>query len=99
MTGQAAMRQCFAAVTEAPARLLGLEAYGLAPGCDASFVLLHARDPIEAIRLRARRLKVWRRGTLVAESPAPTATLHLPGRPATTDFLAPPTSLTPPAPR
>jgi len=89
MTGQSAMRQCFEAVTTAPAQLLGLDHLGLAPGREASFVLLHARDPIEAIRLRAKRLKVWRRGSLVAESPAPTAALHLPGRPGHTDFLAP----------
>ncbi len=51
MTGQAAMRACFEAVTTTPARILGLEGYGLAPGCHADFVLLDARDPVEAIRL------------------------------------------------
>ncbi len=87
MTGQAAMRQCFDAVTTTPAALLGLDGYGLAPGARADFVLLHARDPIEAIRLRAARLKVWRGGRLLAERAPPTATLHLPGRPPHTDFL------------
>ena len=87
MTGQAAMRQCFAAVTETPAKLLGLDGYGIAPGCHADLLLLHARDPVEAIRLRARRLKVWRRGKLVAGAPAPTAQLNLPGRPGQVDFL------------
>ncbi len=62
MTGQQAMRQCFDAVTVNPARLLGLEGYGIAPGCHADLVLLHAQDPVEAIRLRAARLAVWRRG-------------------------------------
>jgi cytosine deaminase len=33
-----------------------LEGYGIAAGCDASFVLLQARDAVEAIRLRATRL-------------------------------------------
>ncbi|MDQ3060554.1 MAG: amidohydrolase family protein [Pseudomonadota bacterium] len=88
MTSQAAMRQCFEAVTSNPARILHLEGYGLAPGCQASFVLLQARDPIEAIRLRATRLKVFRRGELVAESPAATAALHLPGRPTQTSLMA-----------
>ncbi|AVT12665.1 MULTISPECIES: amidohydrolase family protein [Paracidovorax] len=87
MTGQDAMRQCFDAVTGNPARLLGLEGYGLAPGCHADFVLLHARTPAEAIRLRATRLGVWRRGRRLAGSPVPTATLSLPGRPAQVDFL------------
>jgi len=87
MTGQQAMRQCFDAVTVNPARLLGLEGYGIAPGCHADFVLLHARSPVEAIRLRAARLGVWRRGRQVAHSPAPVAALHLPGRPPSTDLL------------
>lgn len=87
MTSQAGMRQCFDAVTVNPARLLGLEGYGLAPGCHADFVLLHARNPAEAIRLRAARLGVWRRGQRVASQPAPTAALNLPGRPGNVDFM------------
>lgn len=87
MTSQAGMRQCFDAVTVNPARLLGLEGYGLAPGCHADFVLLHARNPVEAIRLRAARLGVWRRGKRLASQPAPTAGLHLPGRPSTVNFI------------
>ena len=88
MTSQAAMRQCYEAVTTHPARLLGLEAYGLEAGCHADFVLLHARDTVEAIRLRAARLAVFRRGRRVASSPAPVARLALPGRPESVDFLA-----------
>ncbi len=91
MTGQQAMRQCFDAVTVNAARVLNLEGYGLAPGCHADLVLLQARDPIEAIRLRATRLKVWRRGKLVASNPAATASLSLPGRPAATSFMPPQT--------
>lgn len=87
MTSQAGMRQCFDAVTVNPARLLGLEGYGLAPGCHADFVLLHARNPAEAIRLRAARLGVWRRGKRVASQPSPIAALHLPGRPSTVNFI------------
>lgn len=88
MTSQAAMRQCFEAVTTNPARLLGLEGYGLAAGCHADFVLLHARNPVEAIRLRSARLAVYRRGKRVASSPAPVATLNLPSRPGSVGFLA-----------
>ena len=69
MTSQAAMRQCFDAVTSAPAEILGLDHFGLRVGCEASFVLLQASDPVEAIRLRATRLAVWRRGLLMAETP------------------------------
>jgi len=81
------MRQCFSAVTENPAQILGLEGYGLEPGCHADFVLLQARDTIEAIRLHATRLKVFRRGQLVAETPASTSALHLSGRPAQTSLM------------
>ena len=88
MTSQAAMQQCFEAVTTNPARIMHLKGYGLAPGCDASFVLLQAHNPVEAIRLRATRLKVYKRGKLLAETPANTAALHLPGRPTHTSFLS-----------
>ena len=86
MTSQSAMRQCFDAVTVNAARLMGLENYGLEVGCNADFVLLQAGDPIEALRLRATRLKVFRRGVLLAESAPATSQLHLPGRPAQTSF-------------
>ncbi len=87
MTSQSAMRQCFDAVTENPAKILELEGYGLEPGCHADFVLLQARDKVEAIRLRATRLKVFRRGQLVSETPAATSALHLAGRPASTSMM------------
>ena len=68
MTSREAMRFCFDAVTANPARIMGLEGYGLEPGCNADFVLLQAADPIEAIRLKATRLAVVRRGALLAQS-------------------------------
>lgn len=86
MTSQAQMKQCFDAVTVNPARMLGLEGYGLEPGCHADFVLLQARSPVEAIRVRATRLAVVRRGQVIAQTPAATATLALPGRPASVDW-------------
>ena len=88
MTSQAAMRQCFDAVTVNPARILGLQGYGLNAGCHADFVLLQARDPVEALRLRATRLKVFRRGELLAETPAATSQLHVNGRPGQTAWMA-----------
>ena len=87
MTSQAAMRQCFEAVTTRPAAILGLDGYGLEPGCQADFILLQARDPFEAIRLRATRLAVYRRGKRLAQSPAATALLFLAGRPDETSFM------------
>ena len=89
MTSQAGIGQCFDAVTVNAARVFGLKNYGLAAGCDASFALLQARDPVEAIRLRATRLKVFRKGRLLAEAPEATSTLQLDGRPAQTSFMPP----------
>ena len=86
MTSQAQMRACFDAVTVNPARLMGLAGYGIEVGSHADFVLLQARDPVEAIRLRANRLVVVRRGAIVASAPAATATLNLPGRPQSVDW-------------
>jgi cytosine/creatinine deaminase len=86
MTGQQAMHACYLAVTETPARILGLEGYGIAPGCHADLVVLDAGSTIEAIRLRAARRAVFRRGKIVARSPAQRAELDLPGRPASTSF-------------
>jgi cytosine deaminase len=87
MNSQAAMRQCFDAVTANPARILGLAGYGLEVGCHADLVLLQARDPVEALRLRATRLKVFRRGRLLAETPAATSQLHVNGRPDQTSWM------------
>ncbi|MBM3520365.1 MAG: amidohydrolase family protein [Alphaproteobacteria bacterium] len=83
MTSREAMRWTFDAVTVNPARTLHLDGYGLAKGCKANFVLLQAKDPIEAIRLRANRLKVVRGGRVIAESDPRLARIHLDGRPAT----------------
>ena len=80
MTSQAAMRQCFDAVTTTPARILGLEGYGLDVGCRADLVLLQARDVVEALRLRAHRLLVLRAGRVVARSEPVVTRLSLPGQ-------------------
>jgi cytosine deaminase len=86
MTSQQGMRQCFDAVTVNNARILGLDDTGLAPGNRADFLLLQARSPAEALRLRAQRLLVVRAGEVIARSPAATSSLSLPGRPAAVDF-------------
>ena len=84
-TGREGMREAFEAVTSVPARIMGLEGYGLEPGCRADFVLLQARDPIEAIRLKATRLRVVRGGRTIARSEPRVAALSLEGRPERVD--------------
>ena len=88
MTSRDAIRWSFDAITKIPAAHLGLEGYGLDVGCNADFVMLQATDPIEAIRLRAGRLLVVRRGTVIAEAPAKITKLTLPGRPSHIDPVA-----------
>jgi cytosine deaminase len=89
MTGVAASKACFEAITTTPARILGLEGYGIAPGCHADLVVLDARDPIEAIRLRAARTLVMRRGEVISRAPASRSTLSIEGRPSIVDFRLP----------
>lgn len=70
LSSRADMAWCFDAVTVNSAKIMGLEHYGLEKGCDANLVVLQAKDPIEAIRLRAHRLYVIRNARCIAKSPA-----------------------------
>jgi cytosine deaminase len=87
LTGLEAMAGCFASVTEIPAGIMGLDGYGLEPGCRADLVVLEAAEPVEAIRLRAARLFVLRAGHVVAQAAPRVARLDLPGRPPAVSFL------------
>ena len=80
MTSQAAIRQCFEAVTSQAAQILNLADYGVVPGARAVVVLLDAGDVVEALRLRAVRRYVIRAGKVVAQTAQPLRTsLNLPG--------------------
>ncbi len=68
MTGVAGMQACFEAVTAGGAKVLNLDGYGIAPGCNADLVVLQAADAIEAIRIGAERLFVIRRGKVLAKA-------------------------------
>jgi cytosine/creatinine deaminase len=82
MTSTAGVAQCFDAVTTNGARVLGLEAYGIAPGNRADGVLLQAGDTYEAIRLKATRLVVLRGGKILARTPERRTALFLPESPS-----------------
>ncbi|MFO1151860.1 MAG: amidohydrolase family protein [Alsobacter sp.] len=88
MTSLDGIRSLYSAITVNSARAMRLEGYGLEAGCHADLVVLQARDPIEAIRLKANRLLVMRRGTILAENPPRIARLHLDGRPGEVDAAA-----------
>mgnify|MGYP002634321473 FL=1 len=87
LTGVEQMKSCFRAITEIPAAILGLEGYGLEKGCNADLVILQAADPVEALRLKANRLFVIRRGRIISSSAPVEAELNLPGRPKTQNYL------------
>jgi cytosine deaminase len=80
------MSACYRAVTDNAAQILGLEGYGVKPGCWADLVVLQASDPIEAIRLRPARLFVIRHGSIVAETAPVISKISVAGRSLGVDF-------------
>ena len=88
MTGTEEIQSIFEGVTTTAAATLHLDGYGIAPGCRADLVVLQARDPIEAIRLRATRLYVLRRGEVIASAAPEQVALALGGTAHRIDFLA-----------
>ncbi|MBK8438804.1 MAG: amidohydrolase family protein [Rhodobacter sp.] len=88
MTSREAMAWAFRSVTLGGAAAMGLPDPSLRVGGPASLVVLQARDPIEAVRMRATRLFVVRDGRVLAETAPRLARLALPGRPETLDPAA-----------
>ena len=80
LSSRADMRWCFDAVTKNSAEIMGLEKYGVDVGNFADLVILQAKDPIEAIRLRPTRLSVIRRGKLIAQTTPSVSTLYMSDR-------------------
>jgi len=88
MAGIEDKKKIFDALTVNSAKTMGLEGYGLEKGGNADLVILQARDPVEALRLKANRLTVIRRGKIIARSAPRIAELNLAGRPAMVDGAA-----------
>jgi cytosine deaminase len=89
MTGGDQIRQIFEAVTYNGAKVMGLEGYGLEPGCRADVVILQAADTHEALRLKPARLFVIRRGKIIAETPPVISRLKLADQNVEVDFRFP----------
>ncbi len=81
MTSMDGMARLFDAITINSARAMGLSGYGLDVGCNGDLVVLQARDPVEAIRQKATRLTVVKRGKVIAETAPKIARLALEGSP------------------
>jgi cytosine/creatinine deaminase len=88
MTSPTAMHACFESVTSRAAQVMGLSSYGLTVGCHADFVLLQARDTVEAVRLKPVRLVVIKGGRVIARTPARKTALFLDERPTLVDPAA-----------
>ena len=80
----------FGAVTTDAAAVFGLEGYGTSVGDNADFVILQASSPFEAVRLRANRLYVVRRGRVIARSKRQFSEVTVGGKTVTVDFTRPP---------
>ncbi|THH35135.1 cytosine deaminase [Aliishimia ponticola] len=85
MTSREAMEWAFSSVTLNGAKTMGLPDPTLREGGPASMVVLQARDPIEAVRMKATRLAVIKHGKVLSRTAPRIAQLDLPGRPATLD--------------
>ncbi len=83
LSSRADMEWCFDAVTENSSRIMDLDGYGIAKGCKANFVLLQAKDKIEAIRLKAHRIAVVRSGKVVSECAPVIKSIKISDRPKT----------------
>ncbi|MDB5613557.1 MAG: codA1, partial [Devosia sp.] len=88
MASIADKQKVFEILTYGNASAMGLDGYGLETGCHADLVILQARDAVEALRLKANRLTVIRRGKVIAETPTRLTALNLAGRPAQVDAAA-----------
>jgi cytosine deaminase len=80
MAGIDDRKKIFDALTVNSAKTMGLEGYGLEKGCHADFIVLQARDPLEALRLKPARLAVIRRGKTIARTAPQITELFLEGR-------------------
>jgi cytosine deaminase len=89
MTGVDQMRQIFEAVTYNGAKVMGLEGYGLEPGCRADIVILQAADTHEALRLKPARLFVIRRGKIIAQTQPVVSHVELEDQNIEVDFRFP----------
>src|SRR5437764_3306785 len=90
MSGYDELQRLFDMMTRNPAGALGLEGYGLEPGCRADLVAYAAPTEMDAIRLASPRKLVIRAGKVVARTEPAQTTVVWDGREEAVDFLKPP---------
>src|SRR5690348_670463 len=89
MSGYTELQTLIDMITRNPAGALGLEGYGLEPGCRADLVAFAAPTEMDAIRLVAPRKLVLRGGKMVAKTEPSHTTVVWDGREEEVDFLKP----------
>jgi cytosine deaminase len=88
MAGIEDKKKIFDALTVNSAKTMGLDGYGLEKGKNADLIVLQARDPVEALRLKPVRLFVVRKGKIIAKSEPRISLIELAGRPKRVDYGA-----------
>ena len=89
MSGHGELRTLIDMITWNPASALGLERYGLLPGCRADLCAFAAPSEMDAIRLVAPRKLVLRGGKVVARTVPSSTIVVWDGREEPVDFLKP----------
>jgi cytosine deaminase len=89
MSGHGELRTLMDMITWNPASALGLEKYGLLPGCRADLCAFAAPSEIDVIRLIAPRKLVMRGGKIVARTEPERTTVMWDDREELVDFLKP----------
>ncbi|MFZ0215840.1 MAG: cytosine deaminase [Candidatus Dormiibacterota bacterium] len=87
MTGRGEIARLFEMITTDPARVLGVEGYGLREGGPASLVAFAAPTEHDTLRLQPRRRLVLRRGEVVAETQPARTTVRWDGREEEVSYL------------
>jgi len=89
MSGHGELLTLIDMITRNPAAALGLEGYGLEPGCRADLCAFAAPTEMDAIRLVAPRKLVLRAGRVVARTEPAQTTVVWDGKEEPVDFLKP----------
>src|SRR5256886_17030118 len=89
VSGHGELRTLMDMITWNPASALGLEKYGLLPGCRADLCAFAAPSEMDAIRLIAPRKLVLRGGKIVARTEPERTTVMWDDREELVDFLKP----------
>jgi cytosine deaminase len=90
MSGHSELRTLMDMITWNAASALGLEGYGVLPGCRADLCAFAAPNEVDAIRLIAPRTMVMRGGKVVARTEAARTTVIWDDREEPVDFMKPP---------